>query len=435
MKDIIMLYALRAEDKTPVYIMDPSVKRGLECGCICADCEKPVVAKHGSGPDNPNSKRPHFAHLTRSDCRSSGESALHKRAKHIIWEHCYLDVPSYNNPLEQDRLEFLNCDKEHEDLTYSYDVLAYLHDRLCIIEVKYKNPTTDPDRLERMREYADYALEVDIGAVDSQDIDDDKLRDIVLHDVSTKTWFHNIPAELADEERRLSGELSLIDTRINREVEETTKDIAVSKKRQLQQLENEERRNAREATQEAERKKEKAVRKALKEAEAIKREAGAAAEERISEASERTQAEIDAEILKVKTAAEREIAAKKRSVKNRLNQASKRKAKRRKKQSSKAKAAIQRREEQQRRREQEANAEREAKRIADRNELIARARETNQPLQDEFAAKRKAFDKMLWDRAAPHRAELQAHFDLVAENDRKFKEAKARAAAARANEV
>ena len=47
-----------------------SVARGLQCGCFCADCKGPLVAKKG------DIKAHHFAHHDRRDCRHSLEASL-----------------------------------------------------------------------------------------------------------------------------------------------------------------------------------------------------------------------------------------------------------------------------------------------------------------------------------------------------------------------
>jgi hypothetical protein len=47
-----------------------SVARGLQCGCFCADCKGPLVAKKG------DIKAHHFAHHDRRDCRHALEASL-----------------------------------------------------------------------------------------------------------------------------------------------------------------------------------------------------------------------------------------------------------------------------------------------------------------------------------------------------------------------
>ena len=46
------------------------VKRGLRCGCFCADCKGPLVAKKGEVRVH------HFAHHDRRDCRHALEASL-----------------------------------------------------------------------------------------------------------------------------------------------------------------------------------------------------------------------------------------------------------------------------------------------------------------------------------------------------------------------
>lgn len=70
-------------------------ERGNRCGCVCAACGHPLVAKKGV-------KRSwHFAHASRSDCQGMGESHLHRAAKQVISEAKKILLPAFqgNDPL------------------------------------------------------------------------------------------------------------------------------------------------------------------------------------------------------------------------------------------------------------------------------------------------------------------------------------------------
>lgn len=67
-----------------------AVPRGLECGCICPQCQRPLIAKKG------RKNRHHFSHrsveLPQHKCSGGPETALHLAAKQIIsnWDHLML---------------------------------------------------------------------------------------------------------------------------------------------------------------------------------------------------------------------------------------------------------------------------------------------------------------------------------------------------------
>lgn len=67
------------------------VGRGRECGCICAGCGAPLVARKGS------IRRHHFAHVCGQRCADSSlESLLHRLAKRRVCEPGFrLNLPRY----------------------------------------------------------------------------------------------------------------------------------------------------------------------------------------------------------------------------------------------------------------------------------------------------------------------------------------------------
>jgi hypothetical protein len=65
------------------------VPNGLGCGCICAGCRQPLVAKQGKV------KEWHFAHSVGGDCVGAVESAIHRMAKQMIMERRAIYVPPY----------------------------------------------------------------------------------------------------------------------------------------------------------------------------------------------------------------------------------------------------------------------------------------------------------------------------------------------------
>jgi competence CoiA-like predicted nuclease len=50
-------------------------KNGADCGCICPECRKPLVARQG------NEYAHCFAHESDSDCHGALETTLHMNAK------------------------------------------------------------------------------------------------------------------------------------------------------------------------------------------------------------------------------------------------------------------------------------------------------------------------------------------------------------------
>ena len=63
------------------------VSKGLACNCICEECDSKLIAKKGE------LRQKHFAHHEKSDCKGDGETLTHEKAKEVIIEEGYINVP------------------------------------------------------------------------------------------------------------------------------------------------------------------------------------------------------------------------------------------------------------------------------------------------------------------------------------------------------
>ena len=75
----LLTYALNAE-KQLVYVNN--VPNGLECNCICPECEQPLIAKNAG-----NIREHHFAHKGDAECLSGHPTMIHSLAEEIIVEN------------------------------------------------------------------------------------------------------------------------------------------------------------------------------------------------------------------------------------------------------------------------------------------------------------------------------------------------------------
>lgn len=85
--------AYGVRNSRPVHISE--VQRGLACGCACAECGRPLVARKG------DSRRHHFAHHEPTTCGGGPETLLHLLAKEIFAELTTIRVPAYGLVLER----------------------------------------------------------------------------------------------------------------------------------------------------------------------------------------------------------------------------------------------------------------------------------------------------------------------------------------------
>lgn len=66
------------------------VERGRKCGCVCAACGHPLVARQGE------IRVWHFAHDVQSDCNNMGETHIHLAAKQILRDRKKIVLPAFH---------------------------------------------------------------------------------------------------------------------------------------------------------------------------------------------------------------------------------------------------------------------------------------------------------------------------------------------------
>lgn len=69
-------WGIRETDGRLVHVSD--VRNGSDCGCLCPACKSPLIARQGKH------RVWHFAHASKVNCESAGETALHLAAKQAL---------------------------------------------------------------------------------------------------------------------------------------------------------------------------------------------------------------------------------------------------------------------------------------------------------------------------------------------------------------
>ena len=77
---MLIPFGIRESDEKIIDASD--VLSGKACGCICPECESPLIARHYDG-----ARVDHFAHYRSKVCSNSFESAVHLAAKKATEEN------------------------------------------------------------------------------------------------------------------------------------------------------------------------------------------------------------------------------------------------------------------------------------------------------------------------------------------------------------
>lgn len=198
------------------YIDARAAVRGKDCGCVCPECGRAVVAKHCT------IKRAHFAHLQEADCPATEESLIHRMAKAAIEENGFLWLPAIELNSERTGLRFVqNRVKCHFDRSHvepripaagglrviGPDILVEAAGRQLAVEITYRHPT-EADKIQEYRALNLACMEIVVRDLSGETPYED-LRRMLRDDALPSGWLFNrkIDAFHREEEAR-SKEIS-----------------------------------------------------------------------------------------------------------------------------------------------------------------------------------------------------------------------------------
>lgn len=203
------------------------VAKGKACGCVCPSCGTPLAAKaHAS-----RKRRPHFAHMAGTDCRTGRETGIHLRAKQLIADRLRLFLPAWDgfppdlpNPpsgrdIEGVRHEglwidvpgkltsLLSAEMEARLGGYVPDILARDDEGELLIEIRVTHAVGET-KAERVAADGWRLLEIDLSGMDRDlphdpeafewtVLEDPAIRHWVAHPRAVASW-HQSNAELEE---------------------------------------------------------------------------------------------------------------------------------------------------------------------------------------------------------------------------------------------
>ena len=178
------------KDNRAVHISE--VESGLECGCFCPHCNAKLVAKKGSIVVH------HFAHYHQNECDFAYESSLHLGVKRVLEnERRFLFPPIMGRSLfEKDVVLkdsiLLSLDSVCTEIRVDAiipDILIRVGNAECILEI-FVTHCVDEVKQQKIEKMNVAAIEIDFSKED-RDIDDLKIKSILLSNNNLKHWIFN----------------------------------------------------------------------------------------------------------------------------------------------------------------------------------------------------------------------------------------------------
>jgi len=165
------------------------VEGGLSCGCLCPQCNKPLMARQGDIREH------HFAHASGQECHEAYETAIHLMCKEILSRAKTFRLPDpdpFSTKPVYMNIDTVEVEKTIEDIRP--DIIAYDNGVPLIIEI-YVWHRTDREKTARIQSLGYKAVEVTLKEfLDSSNKRPDiNLEERLIHAADNRRWLINEP--------------------------------------------------------------------------------------------------------------------------------------------------------------------------------------------------------------------------------------------------
>ena len=177
-------------------------ERGLKCGCVCAACGVPLVAKKGKKVVH------HFAHYGAKPCQYGYETALHlaakeilSRSKRFILPPSYVTFPfSSKEKLHMAGPTEIPIDSVDTDSRFGSivpDIIIHSRNKILFVEIRVTHAINSEKR-KKIIDAGISTIEIDLHDIDDT-LSEEDLSDILILDSPRKTWTYNARAARTSE--------------------------------------------------------------------------------------------------------------------------------------------------------------------------------------------------------------------------------------------
>lgn len=183
------------------------VENGLKCNCICAACEKKLVARNNEG----NKRIHHFAHYESAECKYGVQTSIHLVAKEILEKKGEIKVPKvsvflnegieinerrifiskgyFENLSEEKYIKFDNVILEKKLHKFIPDVVAIVDNKKLIIEIAVTH-FVGRQKLQKIIDSKISAIEIDLSKIQNN-FNINEFEPLIIENIESKKWLHN----------------------------------------------------------------------------------------------------------------------------------------------------------------------------------------------------------------------------------------------------
>ena len=191
-----LVYGLK--DGKLIYIDE--AENGLDCGCVCPSCGKPLIARQGQKNAH------HFAHKGTNECEYVKQTNIHCMAEEIFLKEksvylpsCVLDMGNIHGIFHKEGfMNFDSVELEKKVSDFIPDIVMKIGNATLLVEIYVTHPV-DEEKREKVRAAKNfYMIEIDLSDVAYENLTEEQLSDLLKEPKRTK-WIHHVEASLVEQ--------------------------------------------------------------------------------------------------------------------------------------------------------------------------------------------------------------------------------------------
>ena len=183
-----LVYGLK--DGNYVYVDD--VENGLDCGCVCPACGKPLNAKQGQ------KKAHHFAHRGTNECEYVKQTNIHCMAEEIFLEEKEIFLPpiiidegnTYSPVFQGGKVSIDSVELEKRISDFIPDIVLNINGVTLLVEIYVTHAVDEEKKAKVIKAGNCFMVEIDLNEFVHEDMTKEQLREHILEAARIR-WIHN----------------------------------------------------------------------------------------------------------------------------------------------------------------------------------------------------------------------------------------------------
>lgn len=167
-------------------------ENGIDCGCVCPSCGKPLIARQGQKNVH------HFAHRGTNECEYVRQTNIHCMAEEIFLEEKEIFLPpiiinegnTYSPVFRGGKALINSVELEKRISDFIPDIVLNINGATLLVEI-YVTHAVDVEKRDKVIKAGNYFMvEIDLSEFAHEDMAKEQLREHI-HEASRTHWIHN----------------------------------------------------------------------------------------------------------------------------------------------------------------------------------------------------------------------------------------------------